>query len=118
MKNIFEENINELSNLIYIYLSNRLEPNQHLNILDWSDDLLNKEGYDIFFNSTAKDECDCLMPINVTCFDKNAADIEQELVQFNTISYNNIKNNYFDIVLLRKLTKYDNNKIRSYYESL
>ena len=111
MKNLFEENINELSNLIYIYLSNRSEPNQHLNILDWSDNLLNKEGYDIFFNSTAKDECDCLMPINVTCFDKNAADIEQELVQFNTISYNNIKNNYFDIVLLRKLTKYDNSVI-------
>lgn len=62
MKNIFEENINELSNLIYIYLSNRSEPNQHLNILDWSDDLLNKEGYDIFSIQQPKMNATALCP--------------------------------------------------------
>lgn len=108
MQNPFEKIMDELSNLIYIYLQNRNMPNEPFNILDWSADITDTEVYYNFCQFADESELVFKLPINNYSFDKREIFEDNNLIKFIGIDHKELKYDYYDIVLIREFTEDDN----------
>lgn len=89
MKDPFETYVSEISYLIYIYLKNRKLPNESVSILDWSNKLINTEGFDNYIGADPE-EGTCKLPIFCSCFDNEIDGVKTINFDFSAISQNQI----------------------------
>ena len=106
MKNPFETYVSEFSNLIYIYLKKRNLPNEAVSILDWSNNLINTEGFNNYIWADPE-EGTCKLPISCSSFDNEIDGAKTSYFYFSAITQNLLCSNQYDLIILREIGKYD-----------
>lgn len=108
MKNPFDTYVSEISNLIYIYTKNRNTPNENVSILDWSDNLIDTEGFNNYIWADPE-EGTCKLPISCSSFDNEIEGAKTNYIDFSAITPKLQSSSQYDLIILREITKYDNN---------
>ena len=108
MKNPFETYVSEISNLIYIYAKNRNLPNESVSILDWSNNLIGTEGVNNYIREDPEDGT-CKLPISCSSFDNEIEGAKTKYIDFSAVTPNLLSATKYDLIILREITKYDNN---------
>lgn len=107
MKDVFEASVWELNSYLEWTLSS-LETCKKIRVLDWTDSLDDDGGYATYFAATcnyydADSPCRC----RIDTFSDKYPDDDGGL-EFHNISANDIGEDHYDLVVLRRLTKHDN----------
>lgn len=101
MKDIFETSVWELGSYLTLKLSSG-KAGESLRVLDWTDSLDGDEAYEALWCSWAPAKC---------IVDTFAAEFPQDFgeeLTFHTIRANSIGKGCYDLVVLRRMTAFDN----------
>lgn len=111
MKDIFGKAVYELCHYLHLLLLSAKEGDK-IRVLDWTDSLVNDAAYDFFVNDGSDSECTkeslCQLPVNIDSFCNEPAYDDTECLKFNNISLRDVKDNSYDLVVLRHMTERDN----------
>lgn len=110
MTDIFGKAVYELCPYLRLFLLSSKKGDK-IRILDWTDSLTDDVAYDFFISSGMDKECAekslCRFPVNIDSFCEETRN-NTKCLKFNSISPRDIKNNSYDLVVLRHMTDCDN----------